>query len=63
MIVKGTGGSFKMSDGQRVHVGGRHGMMHDPTGKKYRSCTVLFGPFERTGKEKDPKEVTRAERQ
>jgi hypothetical protein len=49
LMVKGTRVAFDMQEGGEVIVRSKSGMMHDPKGIAWPRCSLLVGPFQRTG--------------
>jgi hypothetical protein len=45
--VKGSHVSFEMSDGKRVSLPQKYGILHDAEGTHFRPCDVTFGPYTR----------------
>jgi hypothetical protein len=51
LIVKGKSVSFDLIDGSKVDAPAAWGMIHDPTGRKWKRTSVLVMPFEKLGEE------------
>lgn len=46
----------ELDDGREVAAGERHGMLYDPTGQAWPSCSLLIAPFEQGHDEDDSTE-------
>ena len=47
LIVKGYNVSFDMIDGRQIDAPASYGMIHDPTGRQWKSTSLLVAPYEK----------------